>query len=89
MDYSRFQPLRQSGYAEHRATVIEKLDNIPMMNAPGLCIFRMYPGRTPIVSIFIYAMAWNIFQPGYASVVMGMEGVAGVGRNELERILFE
>ncbi len=64
---------------EYRPAVVIKLNDIPVLDVPWCGVGGVNPHRMPVIAILQNAMPRNLAQPAGISVVVGMEGIPGVG----------
>ena len=88
MRHPRPHPLGYLGDAQHRAAVVKQLDDIPVFDAPGGGIRGVKAHRMPVIAVFQDPVAGYLPQPACIGIVVGMEGIPGVGSDKLEGIFF-
>ena len=88
MNHPRSEPFRYLSDTQHGAPIIIEFDNIPMPNPSNLGILRVDSHRLPFITVFFHSMTWDISQPRYFVVMMGVKREPGMGCKQLEWIFF-
>lgn len=73
MNHPRSDPFRYLSDTQHSAPIIIEFDNIPMPNPSNLGILGVDSHRLPFITVFFHSMTWDISQPRYFVVMMGVK----------------
>jgi len=86
VNYPRSYSLGNVSRPQHPATVIIKPDDIAFPDIPYLSIGWVDVDGHVSVAVFDRTVTRDIIQPGRVLVMLGVERVARVGRNQLQGV---
>src|SRR5262249_9078686 len=81
-----WQPLRRQCRADHRAAIVEDLNQIMLADTALLCILGIHAYDPVVIAIDLDPMVLDVEQEGVLAVTLGVKRIFRVRRKQLQRV---